>query len=298
MDSTKNESTHDSNPFLRFYKNGKIQRPIGTPIVSPSDDPIAAVISKDVVISADPSISARLYRPTAGGKLPLIIYIHGGAFSIESAFSTLYHSHLNVLTATSRVVAVSIEYRLAPEHLVPICYEDCWEAIKWVGQTSDPWIKRHADLNRVFLAGDSAGANIAHNLAVRAGVEGPGLGLKIVGMALVHPYFEFEEPSKLWMYICPGSSGINDPRINPAANPGLLEKIVCGKVQVVVAGEDKYRARAWSYYETLKKSGWSGDVDIMETKEKGHTFHLTQPDCEEASKLVGLLASFFNQCGM
>ncbi|KAM0025132.1 putative 2-hydroxyisoflavanone dehydratase, Carboxylesterase [Helianthus debilis subsp. tardiflorus] len=228
--------SQDPNPFLRYYKNGKLQRPIGTPFVPPSNDPETRVISKDIIISHDPKIAARLYRPTTTTttKLPLLIYIHGGAFSIESAFSTLYHTHLNTLTAAARVIAVSIEYRLTPEHLIPSCYEDCWEAIKWVEQASDPWIKNHADLNRVFLAGDSAGGNIAHNIVVRRLTlpAWPGPGLKIVSMALVHPYFEFDEPSKLWMYICPGSSGVDDARINPAADPRLLEKIVCGKVQV------------------------------------------------------------------
>ncbi|KAI3525404.1 hypothetical protein L1887_04173 [Cichorium endivia] len=299
MDSIENEVTHDFNPFFRVYKNGHVERITGTPIIPPSHDPKTSVLSKDVDISQDPKISARLYLPTtaATAKLPLLIYIHGGGFAIESAFSTLYHTHLNSLTAAAGVIAVSIEYRLAPEHPVPACYEDCWEALKWVQQAPDPWIKDHADLNRVFLAGDSAGANIAHNIAVRAGLDGTGSGLKIVGMALVHPYFEFEQQSKLWMYVCPGSSGVRDPRINPAAEPGLLEKIVCGKVQVCVAGEDSLKGRGWSYYETLKNSCWNGNVEIMETEGKDHVFHLFDPNCEDAHNLTTLLASFFQSNG-
>ncbi|MFS7979692.1 putative carboxylesterase [Helianthus anomalus] len=97
------------------------------------------------------------------------------------------------------------------------------------------------------------------------------------------------------MYICPGSSGVDDVRINPAMDPRLLEKIVCGKVQVCVGGVDKYRERGLRYYEVLKESGWGGDVDIMESEGKGHVFHLTEPDCEEANKLITLLACFFNR---
>nr|GEX53867.1 2-hydroxyisoflavanone dehydratase-like [Tanacetum cinerariifolium] len=148
-------------------------------------------LRKNTQHSDDPRVSARLYLPvSAAKKLPLIIYIHGGAFSIESAFSTLYHTHLNSLTAAAEAISISIEYRLAPEHLIPACYDDFGdsaganiahnlavragvdrEALKWIEQQSDTWIKDHADLNRVFLVGDSAGANIAHNLAVRAGVD-------------------------------------------------------------------------------------------------------------------------------
>lgn len=295
--NNKNEITHEFAPFFRVYKNNRIEKLTGTPFIPPSTDPTTAVLSKDVVVSSNPKISARLYRPTAAtGKLPLVIYIHGGAFAIESAFSTLYHTHLNALTAAAAgVVAVSVEYRLAPEDPIPACYEDCWETLKWVVKESDTWIKEYADLNRVYLAGDSAGANIAHNIAVRAGVEGLAIGpdFKIVGMVLVHPYFEFSEPGKMWMYMCPGSSGVNDWRINPAAEPGLLKKIVCGKVHICVAGDDRLKGRGVSYYELLKKSEWSGGVDIFETEGEGHVFHLFKPTCEAANKFVLLLASFF-----
>ncbi|PWA94457.1 Alpha/beta hydrolase fold-3 [Artemisia annua] len=239
------------------------------------------------------NLRAPLHPVSAAKKLPLIIYIHGGAFTIESAFSTLYHTHLNSLTAAAEAISISIEYRLAPEHVVLACYNDCWEALKWVEQQSDTWIKDHADLNRVFLVGDSAGANIAHNLAVRAGVDR--VNLNIVGMILVHPYFEFAELGKLWMYICPGSSGVSDPRINPAAEPGLIEKIVCGKVLVCVAGSDTLKDRGVMYHELLKNSGWNGDVEIVETEGEDHVFHLFKPDCEAANKFVALLASFINQ---
>ncbi|GKB34276.1 2-hydroxyisoflavanone dehydratase-like protein [Tanacetum coccineum] len=68
------------------------------------------------------------------------------------------------------------------------------------------------------------------------------------------------------MYICPGSSGVTDPRINPAAEPGLTEKIVCGKVLVCVAGDDTLKDRGVMYYELFKNSGWNGEVEIVESK--------------------------------
>ena len=146
-----------------------------------------------------------------------------------------------------------------------------------------------------FFSCDSAGTNIAHNLAVRAGVDR--VNLNIMGMILVHPYFEFAGPSKLWMYICPGSSGVSDPRVNPAAEPGLLEKIVCGKVLVFVAEADTLKYRGVMYYELLKNSGWNGDVEFVETEGEDHVFHLFKPDCEEANIFVALLASFVKQHG-
>ncbi|CDP16411.1 unnamed protein product [Coffea canephora] len=57
-------------------------------------------------------------------KLPLLVYLHGGGFFIKFAFSPTYHAHLNVVVAEAGVVAVSINYRFAPEHPLPIAYED------------------------------------------------------------------------------------------------------------------------------------------------------------------------------
>ncbi|CDO99635.1 unnamed protein product [Coffea canephora] len=57
-------------------------------------------------------------------KLSLLVYLHGGGFLIKYAFSPTYHVYLNVVVAEVGVVAVSINYRLAPKHLLPIAYDD------------------------------------------------------------------------------------------------------------------------------------------------------------------------------
>lgn len=90
------------------------------------------------------------------------------------------------------IIAVSIDYRLAPEHPLPIAYDDSWAALQWIathsnGSGPEPWLNKYADPGLVFLEGESAGANIAHHVAVRAG--GTGLaGLKITGVLAVHPF--------------------------------------------------------------------------------------------------------------
>ncbi|KAI5349778.1 hypothetical protein L3X38_002667 [Prunus dulcis] len=80
-------------------------------------DPETGVSSKDITISHNPNISARLYLPNLPQnqiqKLPILVYFHGGVFCIESAFSLHAHSYLNWLVSEAQVVAVSVEYRLA-----------------------------------------------------------------------------------------------------------------------------------------------------------------------------------------
>ncbi|TXG64353.1 hypothetical protein EZV62_011347 [Acer yangbiense] len=76
----------------------------------------------------------------------------------------------------AKIIAVSVDYRLAPENPVPAAYEDSWTTLKWVashfnGKGSEDWLNRHADFQRVFLSGDSAGANIANRMAIKHGHE-------------------------------------------------------------------------------------------------------------------------------
>jgi acetyl esterase/lipase len=65
----------------------------------------------------------------------------------------------------------------APEYPLPTCYHDCWAAIQWVSSHSnntlnnaEPWLIDHGDFSKIFIGGDSAGANIAHNMAIKAGI--------------------------------------------------------------------------------------------------------------------------------
>ncbi|CAN1142561.1 2-hydroxyisoflavanone dehydratase, partial [Linum perenne] len=93
------------------------------------------VFSKDVSISDLPKVSARLYLPNSipqDKKLPILVYFHGGAFCIESAFSSSHLRYLNSLSAEAHALVVSVEYRLAPEHPLPAAYDDSWAALLWV----------------------------------------------------------------------------------------------------------------------------------------------------------------------
>lgn len=195
MGSILSEVEIDLFPLIRVYKDGSVERLTGTPFVAPSlNDPKTGVSSKDITISHNPLIQARLHIPKlvlddrsqaidkAPEKLSVLVYYHGGGFCVESAFSLVEHQFLQSIVAEARILAVSIEYRLAPEYPLPLAYEDCWEGLQWATSHSvsgekklsveaDPWITNHADFNRLFIGGDSAGANIAYNVVMKAGTE-------------------------------------------------------------------------------------------------------------------------------
>ncbi|KAI5661062.1 hypothetical protein M9H77_20385 [Catharanthus roseus] len=300
--------TLDFFPYFRMYKDGRVERFFDSPIVPASNDHQstgAAVRSKDVVISPENKVSARLFLPNSvekDEKLPILIYFHGGAFAIESAFSSQYHSYVSSVVVEAKILAVSVEYRLAPENPLPACYEDAWAALNWVISHAknrhlgpDPWITDHADFSRIFVAGDSAGGNIAHDTVARASTEGIEDGVKILGMILAHPYFGSGEIEKIWEVICSDSKGPEDPRLNPMAHPDLLLKLKCSKVLIFIAEKDFIRERGQIYYEALKNSGWSGELGIIESEGEEHCFHLKRLDSDNARILMERLVNFINK---
>ncbi|CAH8252815.1 unnamed protein product [Arabidopsis lyrata] len=279
----------DYSPRFRIFKNGRIERLVPETFIPPSLKPESGVVSKDAVYSPEKNLSLRIYLPqksvddTGARKIPLLVYFHGGAFIMETAFSTIYHTFLTSAVSAADCIAVSVDHRRAPEHPIPTAYEDSWHAIQWIfthiaGSGSEDRLNKHADFSKVYLAGDSAGANIAHHMAIRAEKEklSPE-NLKISGMILFHPYFlskaliEEMEVGAMRYYerLCriatPDSeNGVEDPWINVVGSD--LSALGCGRVLVMVAGNDVLARGGWSYAVDLKKCGWVGKVEVVETK--------------------------------
>lgn len=301
MESANNEIAHEFR-FFRAYKDGRVEILYNTRKVPPSTDSVTGVQSKDVVISPEPAVSARIFLPKIHDptqKLPILFYIHGGGFCFESAFSPMFHKHLTSLAAEANAIAVSVEYGLFPDRPIPACYDDTWAALKWVQSHAtrngpDPWLSEYADFDRVFLCGDSGGANMCHSLAVRVGSDGLP-GVKVVGMVMVHPFFGgLAVDDEMWLYMCPENGGVNDRRLRPPAED--LVRIACEKVLIFFAEKDHLREVGQWYYDELKKSEWGGSVEFVEHEDEFHEFHLlTEPDGHKALDLINKFGSFIKE---
>jgi gibberellin receptor GID1 len=83
--------------------------------------------------------------------------------------------------------------RRAPEFKFPVAYEDSYRALEWLkSEESTAHLPPNVDYSRVFLSGDSAGGNIAHHVAVRAG--GGDLGrVQLKGVVMIQGFFGGEE---------------------------------------------------------------------------------------------------------
>ena len=103
-------------------------------------------------------VPVRIYWPqaTEQSNLPVVVFYHGGGFALGDldTHDPVARAH----AVGTDAIVVSVDYRLAPEHPFPAGLDDCWAALQWVGEHA---ADLGGDPNRIAVAGDSAGANLA-----------------------------------------------------------------------------------------------------------------------------------------
>jgi acetyl esterase/lipase len=98
-----------------------------------NETPTRGVYTKDIVIDETTGVWIRLFVPVnEEGALPVVVYFHGGGFCMLSASDEAYDIFCRRLATRRRVVVVSVEYRLAPEHKYPAAYDDSFAALAWL----------------------------------------------------------------------------------------------------------------------------------------------------------------------
>ncbi len=142
----------------------------------------------------DGEIPIRLYEPNpeatadADGAVvdgsavddrPAILYFHGGGWVIGSIET--HDDTARKLAADSGYPVVSVDYRLAPEHPFPAGLVDCYAALEWIADAAPAL---GVDADRIVVAGDSAGGNLAAATALLARDRG---GPDIAYQLLIYP---------------------------------------------------------------------------------------------------------------
>lgn len=106
-----------------------------------------------------------LARPESGaGPFPAVLCIHGGGFRAGKRDG---YQDLCKKLAARGYVAVTITYRLAPQHPFPAAVHDCKAAVRWLRSNA---AKYQIDPDRIGVTGGSAGGHLAQFLGVTAGV--------------------------------------------------------------------------------------------------------------------------------
>lgn len=111
----------------------------------------------------DSQLLARVYRPTGSIPKPGLLYFHGGGFVLGN-LETCDASCRSLANAADCIV-VSVAYRLAPEHKFPAAHQDAFAAYKWLQRNA---ASIGIDPERIAVGGESAGANLATHVCIRA----------------------------------------------------------------------------------------------------------------------------------
>ena len=115
--------------------------------------------SYEVVVpgATDHDPTVRVYSPpTKASGRPCVYWIHGGGYLFGSGLTV--DVRINRWVEEFGCVAVSIEYRLAPEHPYPAPLDDCYAGLLWATQHAD---ELGIDPARIAIAGASAGGGLA-----------------------------------------------------------------------------------------------------------------------------------------
>jgi acetyl esterase len=153
--------------------------------LAPTPQHLRDLICIDEQTIAD--ISCAIYQPTtlisaaASNNLPpLIIYMHGGGFVVGCSQDTDYITRQ--LSHQSQAIVVSINYALTPEAPFPQALQQCQRVLQQCFAT----MRGRFDPDRVFLAGDSAGGNLALAIACNDFEPKP----PIAGLILLAPWLD------------------------------------------------------------------------------------------------------------
>ena len=107
-------------------------------------------------LRTDGGVPLRLYRTRAAGVQPVLVYIHGGGWTIGDLDT---HDVLcRQLALGADVAVVSVDYGLGPERRFPAGVDDCLAAVRWVRAQA---AALGVDGARLAVGGDSAGGNLA-----------------------------------------------------------------------------------------------------------------------------------------
>ena len=141
------------------------------------------------VPTSERAVPVRVYRPAGpagpAGPHPCILYLHGGGFMLGDLDSS--DSNAWGFAQQTGAVVASVDYRLTPEHPYPAAFDDCYGVLQRLTENPEELGVR---VDRIAVAGDSAGGNLGATLSLAARDRG---GPAIAAQVLIYPATELDE---------------------------------------------------------------------------------------------------------
>lgn len=236
---------------------------------------LSAVVARDYAVAGN--IPAREYF---GGEERLIVYYHGGGWTIGDLET--HDPFCRRLALDAHATVIAIDYRLGPEHPFPAAVDDCVAATRWVLEQRDTL----PGTGPVFVAGDSAGGNLAAIVSNVLAPEQPGA---IRGQLLIYPAVRHCTPPTasmvgnarghvltysmmkwFWLNYLGDARQTEDGDIDPRATP-LLHPLPeqLPPALVITAGLDPLRDEGAEYAQKLSAHGVDCVHELFVSEEHG-----------------------------
>lgn len=129
----------------------------------------------------------RIYTPEYGGPFPVIFYMHGGGFALGGL--ELGDNICRLLSALTDSVVINIDYVLSPEYKFPSALQECSEVIQWATENAE---NLQIQREKILLAGDSAGGNLAAALSIKLPQE---TAIFPIWQILISPVVNLNQPA-------------------------------------------------------------------------------------------------------
>ena len=138
-------------------------------------------LRRDLPYGPHPAHVLDLYRPRGASGVPVVVFVHGGAFvdGLKDRSPEVY-ANVGYWFARHGIACVNMEYRLAPMARYPAGTEDVAAACRWV---SDHAHETGVDRRRIVVFGHSAGG--AHAASCAYGAPGSGPAPPLAGLIVV-----------------------------------------------------------------------------------------------------------------
>lgn len=149
----------------------------------PRARPTGVDVVDDAVTVDGHTVRLRIYRVSDEPGQPVYLYFRGGGFVLADVET--HDTIVAEVAAMSGTTAIAVDFRPAPEHQFPAPIEDGWTALRGVVAEAE---RLRIDPDRIGVAGESSGANIAVGLCMVTRDRG---GPRIAAQALISPVLDF-----------------------------------------------------------------------------------------------------------